>query len=1683
MPNTFTTSSFATTYKDDFKDSDHYHRILFNSGKQLQARELTQMQTIIQKEIERFGRNIFREGASVVPGGMTVNNKYEFIKIASTTNLPSDTSSMIGDTFTGQTSGIAAKVLEVLPVSGSDPATLYIQYTNRASGNIGLNAIRMSPGENIVGASSGVTLAVQSTNTNANRAVGRGTKASMQTGTFFTQGHFVQADQQEVMISKYDSSPDENVGFVVNQDIVTVSDTLALYDNQGTLPNLTAPGADRYRIQLTLTTESLKDSADTFVFYGKIRDGQLIETVTGTDEYNKIAEFDAIKTQEINGDFVKKPFKIHYDSANGTEFNLNISPGTAYVNGYRANKSDPTTIKVDRALTSVTLQNEPIAVGFGNYVIVNQINGLPDIEDFQNQDLRDDSGYGGVTIGTARVKSVEEDGANYRYYLMDIQMNTGQSFRDVKSIGTSGTSFANLELENTIAVIKDASNNNLLFDFPQIRVKSISDVVLTTQRRLTANTDGNGNATFPTLGTNESFTNTNQWVFSEVAGGSFTPASVTISGSNQSSASITGGPASVAVEVIAQVQKDGILRQKTLTNTTVTTTINTPATGAPYVSLGKADVYSVDRIRAVDSDGADLSADFVADNGARDNFYDVGRLILKSNAKTPIGNIFVRFKYFAHAATGHYFAASSYTGQVDYGDIPTHTLADGVTKIPLTDVIDFRSRKDDTGANFSGATARVNELPINTSLITADTEYFLPRYDKLVIDQEANLSIISGTPSLSPQFAPTPKNTLELYRLEMNAGSKSITDMITRNIESKGFTMADIQRLEERVDRLEEATALSLLEVDVNNLAVFDSAGNDRSKSGFLVDNFSDHSASFTSSPEFRSSIDPLDRIMRPTFNEENVRLIYDSDLSTNAVLKGDNVYIKYNEVTLIDQPEVSQTINVNPFAVITHQGNLTLSPASDEWKETVYTAPRVFDGGIRLNTTQAFLFNNWNWAWQGNNVNNLRLGQITNSRTTRAGNRITTQRNRVVQDETIRQVIGDRVVNIAIIPFMRSKQIYFRAEGLAPNVQMWPRFDGVAVNDWVKSENFQRFASTTAEYGNRTNNLTQHPDGPSTLFTNANGVVEGSFFIPSQRNGLRFRTGEREFKLMDITGTNERDALSIAKETFEANGVIETRQRDILSTRHITVRGQTIVRIHDPVAQSFFVDKRDGVYVTRLRLFFSSKDSTVPIQVEIRPMVNGHPSSDTVLPGSVKFVQPANVVTTNDATGPTDFVFDEPVFLQPFTEYAFVVKAESTNYNIYIAETEQFFLNSTEKKITKQPTLGSLFLSQNSTTWEPAQTKDMMFRLFHAQFDTAGATVVLENAPISTKLAGSNPVIFDSASNRIVINQPNHGFTSGDLVKIYGLDSATNYGSGLLGEDVMGDRTIIDVDEDNFTFTAGGSKVNNGGRFAFGGNGVLTTRNMMFETAVPFLEPLMPQNTGLSIAGKFTSGKSLAGTETPYLKDVVDIDLELRENNVFTVPKMIANGGLEVSNLGAAVKSATVTLGLSTANADVCPMIDMQRASMFLIHNHVDQQDSANAPVTAPQHNTPIFFGDETTAASGSHIGKHIVRPVTLEEAAIGLKILIGAHRPSVADFDVYYKVANDGESFNDIQWTEIIKEDELPSDENPNIFRDYTYLVGGQNGLATSFTRFTIKIVMKSLSSAKPPIFRDLRVIAMAV
>lgn len=1718
MASTLTQQLFATVYKDDFRDSANFHRILFNSGRALQAREVTQLQTIIQAEMGRFGRNLFKEGAAVNPGGPTINAAYEFIKLNTSVNaLPANPQSLVGTVFVGGSSNLRAQVLEVVAAEGSDPATLYVQYLGDASAG-GSTALRMTPGETISNGST--TLTVQTTNTVPNPAVGQGVRFSVGAGDFFVQGHFVYNQAQSIILSKYDNQYTGVVGFRVTEDVVTAADDINLYDNQGAVPNTTAPGADRYRIRLTLVDQGDLDSADSFVFYANIINSEIVQAVSGSDDYNKINDLLALRTREESGDYVVRPFTLKFDedSATATYLLADISPGTAYVNGYRAATIAPTTIQVEKPDTTQTVNNQVVAANFGNYVVVDDVIGVPNINEFERWVLFDSTARAvGDSIGTARIRLVEEDGGDYNFYLFDIQMNTNKSFRSVKSIGGAtslSSNYAHLVLENGQAVLKNPSNNDLLFALPNNRPSTLTDISLQVQRRFSVATDGSGNATLGSglLGAGEVWSNTQQWVIVNNTTGANVSGVSIVSGSGTTTANITGtGVLSGTLEVLAYVTiSNATARAKTLTETTIAGTVESDGTGVRFVDLRQADIYDVSRIRLNDSNGEDLEAQFRLDNGQRDNFYDIGRLVLKFGRSAPAGNVFVRYRYFQHGA-GNFFSVNSYA--IDYRDIPSHTLADG-TIVPLRDVLDFRSRIDSSGSSYSGGTAKVNALPIPTDLIQFDATYYLPRFDKLVISQEGVLSIIQGEPSFDPKFPITPENSLELYRIRMNANTLNDSDIAITVIDNKRYTMADIGKLEKRIDRLEEFTTLSLLEVDTNTIAVLDSAGLARTKAGFLADNFADHFFSDTVAADYRASVDPSTKTLRPSVDARNIRLIYDSAQSSNTIIKGDNIYLKYTEAVTIAQDYISSSENVNPFAVVQNTGFIDMSPSSDEWMITRYIAPRVIDGGVRLDTSQARLFNQWQWNWQGLVANNSNLvgRQLATQTTTQIVGNTTTRTttvDRVVSDETIREVVGDRVVDIALIPFMRSRRVYFRVVGLLPYQRFWPFFDGVDVSDWVKQETFVHFSQNTEDYGDRYQSATSHPWGSTALVSDVNGVIEGSFFIPSGAPNSatpRFRTGVREFRLLNVSTNDLVESTSRAFGTYTARGLLETRQRTILSTRQIVVRStQRITSTTresttrqdrgqaDPLAQSFFVAEREGIFLTKARVYFKSKPgggaNPAPVVLEIRPLVNGQPSSTEVVPGSIVTLLPSDVnlpvseTKANILAAGTDFVFPEPIYLQGLTEYALVLLSDTTDYRVYVAQAGAFEIGTTERRIGTQPSLGTLFKSQTGTTWTPDQTRDMTFRLYKAQFDTDGGFAILENAAVPFVALPPDPLILDSGSRWVTIYHPNHGFDSGDTVKIFGLDSAVEYG-GVLGSSIMETNTVSFPDQTGYQIyidSAATSSV-----FA-GGDGVIAQHNLVFSIVNPSIDTLVVDQTSIGVEGKFTSGRSLAGGETRFSKDPAYAPLVLRENNISTVVLMVANEDAETVQMGG-TKSATIKVSMSTASANISPVIDMQRASLILANNVIDRQDS-DRTLTSPAaraggsgFNTPLVFVAETDPEDGSHAAKHITTPVTLAEDAVGLRIILGANRPSVSDFLVYYRTAGSGENIRTKEWSLVTVDAPVPSDENPTVFREYRYLAGGLNGTLTPFTQYQVKIVFRSTNAAKVPVIKDLRVIALA-
>ena len=140
----------------------------------------------------------------------------------------------------------------------------------------------------------------------------------------------------------------------------------------------------------------------------------------------------------------------------------------------------------------------------------------------------------------------------------------------------------------------------------------------------------------------------------------------------------------------------------------------------------------------------------------------------------------------------------------------------------------------------------------------------------------------------------------------------------------------------------------------------------------------------------------------------------------------------------------------------------------------------------------------------------------------------------------------------------MRSRIVFFKAEGLRPNTRMFAFLDGNLLDNMFKEEPFTFYGATTQDYGNTLKGVTSHPNTASNLVTDAKGTVEGSVVIPNNAN-LRIRTGSKEFKIMDISSNNEENAASIAKAVYTATGYLDTKDQTFASTRILNIQGLAV--------------------------------------------------------------------------------------------------------------------------------------------------------------------------------------------------------------------------------------------------------------------------------------------------------------------------------------------------------------------------------------------------------------------------------------------------------------------------------------------------------------------------------------------
>ena len=461
-------------YFDDFDKDNNFYRVLFRPGYPIQARELTTMQSILQNQMESIGQHFFKEGAMVIPGQVGYDLQVQAIILQQSflgVDVETYRTQLNGQIIEGITTGIKAKVLYSIPSTESSRGyvTLYVKYVESGDTTSDTTLKTFQPNEQLlaeneitfgttlieVGSPFGQLLPVESS------AVA--SVAYINSGVYFIRGHFVDIPSSYLILDQYTNTPSYRVGLEVSESIVTPEDDPNLNDNAAGTSNYSAPGGHRFRIRTSLVKKAINDTTDkNFIELLRLNNSKVEEFVTST-AYSELEKSLARRTYEESGDYVIDTFTItpreNLDdgfnngvyragstSANGNLasddlMSFEISPGRAYVKGYRTEFLVPEFVDAPKPRDFECVQNGIISFRLGQFMKVYDIYGWPDLTGegvtsaYQTLELYDDftlnntSSIVGRQIGRCRTIQLQDDNAGiYDMWIFDAQMWTGINF-------------------------------------------------------------------------------------------------------------------------------------------------------------------------------------------------------------------------------------------------------------------------------------------------------------------------------------------------------------------------------------------------------------------------------------------------------------------------------------------------------------------------------------------------------------------------------------------------------------------------------------------------------------------------------------------------------------------------------------------------------------------------------------------------------------------------------------------------------------------------------------------------------------------------------------------------------------------------------------------------------------------------------------------------------------------------------------------------------------------------------------------------------------------------------------------------------------------------------------------------------------------------------------------------------
>ena len=398
-------------YYDDFNKDNNFYKVLFRPGRPVQARELSTLQSILQNQVESFGSHVFKEGSMVIPGGVFYDNSYFSIKVESDhLGLPISlySTELKGKKLKGQNSGVEILVNDIkFPTDSADitDPTFFIKYLTGNSDNEISNLEDGEPLlalEDITYGNTTILSGQSVASLIPSNASATGSAVKMNSGVYFIRGTFIDVPTDTIVLDPYSNNPSYRVGLNVLESIITAKDDSSLYDNAKGFSNFAAPGADRFKVTASLAKKGLNDTSDvSFVEIIKLREGDL-KKLQDYSVYNEVEKYLAARTYEESGNYSLDNFKINIAESldnrvsNGGIFKsdqvtedgntpsddlacVEVSPGKAYVKGFRINEPGTSIIDFDKPRDTDSVNTALVPFDMGTLIRVNNVSGTPAI--------------------------------------------------------------------------------------------------------------------------------------------------------------------------------------------------------------------------------------------------------------------------------------------------------------------------------------------------------------------------------------------------------------------------------------------------------------------------------------------------------------------------------------------------------------------------------------------------------------------------------------------------------------------------------------------------------------------------------------------------------------------------------------------------------------------------------------------------------------------------------------------------------------------------------------------------------------------------------------------------------------------------------------------------------------------------------------------------------------------------------------------------------------------------------------------------------------------------------------------------------------------------------------------------------------------------------------------------------